>query len=145
MILKGWLIWNNIRIVQSIDYKKVVIVLTGNNEKIDQCCLNYIEEFMRRKYLNEAILLHDRYGDANPYYRTNGRKINVKDVIIKKKTIETLYKYYNLVRFYDNLVFTYTDTPKDNYLGRYLRETDIDEEDAVCLALYHLRCIPEKR
>ena len=41
------------------------------------------------------------------------------------------------------IVFTYTTSPKDNQLGRVLKETQVNEEEAVCLGLYQLRKVPE--
>ncbi|NBH20534.1 hypothetical protein D3Z55_24965 [Clostridiaceae bacterium] len=53
-----------------------------------------------------------------------------------------MYDYYSFHKFSDKVVFTYTDLPGDNQLGRALRETKVNEEDAVCLGLYHLRRVP---
>lgn len=61
---------------------------------------------------------------------------------ISKKRLELLYDYYCFEKFFDNIVFTYTAKPAENMLGRVLTETDVNETDAVFLALYHLRNVP---
>ena len=57
--------------------------------------------------------------------------------------LKALYDYYSFDKFFDNIVFTYKTFPKYNLLGKVLNETSINEQDAVCLALYHLREVPE--
>ena len=49
--------------------------------------------------------------------------------------------YGNSDGFFDNIVFTYAFRPQDNLLGKVLKETQVNEEDAVCLGLYHLRAV----
>ena len=64
---------------------------------------------------------------------------------MSKADMEKLYDYYSFMKFFDNIVFTYVDKPEDNLLGTYLEKTDVNEEDAACLALFHLRSVPKAR
>ena len=58
--------------------------------------------------------------------------------------IKLLYKWYCMDGRRKNVVFTFVKTNKDNLLEHFINETDINEEDVVCLALYNLREIPKK-
>lgn len=62
---------------------------------------------------------------------------------IKEEDLKSLYELYSFYKFYNHIFFTYTNYPKDNLLGRVLRETDISEREAVCLALYKFRKVIE--
>jgi hypothetical protein len=68
----------------------------------------------------------------------------VKIKMISKDYIASIYNWYRVVRFNKNMFFTYTDKTKDNLLGRFMRETDINEKDAVCLAIYNFRGVVEE-
>ena len=142
-ITGGWIFWNLVRIKYAISYNKVVIVLTGEDERVDKSCLKHIGDFAKRKHAKEAIIFC-----LSEYYE---RLIaNIEDYkylrvyCIESKKMRLMYRFYGFMKFFDNIVFTYTDCPRDNYLGRYLRETDITPEDAACLALYHLRYVPSE-
>lgn len=140
-ILHGKKYWNWLRLRYVITYKKVVLVLTGDNEKLDYYCLKYLEHFLKRKYAKSAIIISD---DEKVLKNVEKMKFRfpIELCYLEKKRIELLYDFYSYMKFFDNIVFTYTDRPKDNLLGRILAETDVNEEDAACLALYHLRAVP---
>lgn len=143
-ILYGSLIWNILRLKLRIHKKKVVIILTGENKKLDYYTIVHLEDFINRKYADKAIILLDDK-KACKMIKAANLSVPVKMYWYSKDRIERLYNYYSFYKFSDRVVFTYTDKPRDNQLGRALRETDINEEDAVCLGLYHLRTIPEKK
>ena len=138
---KEWLLWKRIKRKYRINYSKVVLVLSGENRKLDKVCIDYLDDFVRRKYAKEALIFYpeneyskDEFGLVKEY--------RVEAVPLPQKTIDRLYSFYCFMKFFDNIVFTYVDKPTDNQLGRYLRETEVNEVDAACLALYHLRHIP---
>ena len=68
--------------------------------------------------------------------------VRVKAISAQK--MELIHKWHCLGRFYKNLIFTYVRTNKDNLLERFLNETEINEEDIVCLVFYNLRSVPIK-
>lgn len=139
--LNGWLYWQQLRIKLKINYQKVVIVLTDDNLELDRKVMIYLKDFMERKYANQAIILCKEKRKIMLSSYEEKKWIHVH--AIKSEQMELLYSFYSFMKFFDNIVFTYTATPKDNLLGRYLVETSINEEDAACLALYHLRSIPK--
>lgn len=138
---KGWLLWHKIKKKEHIDYRTVVLVLSDSNRKIDDYSILHLNNFMKRKYAENAIVLCRKKQIKNVCNLTKD-KDNVRVISISESKMESLYFFYCFMKFFDNIVFTYTDKPADNMLGRYLRETDINEEEAVCLALYHFRYIP---
>ena len=138
---KEWLLWRKLKIQYRIDYKKVALVLAGENKKLDRACLDHLDDFVHRKYADSAIIFYskEKYGDGEIAADSDSE---VRICPMPQETIERLYSFYCFMKFFDNIVFTYTDKPSDNLLQRYLDETGINEEDAACLALYHLRCVP---
>lgn len=140
--IKGWLLWNLLKVKYGINYKKVVIVLSDENHDLDECVLKYLQFFMDRKHASSAIVFctPQRLEECSKKFYNEA---NVKVVAISDFQIYILYHLYCFFPFFDSIVFTHTDTPSDNLLGRYIKETDINEEDATFLALFHLRHIPD--
>ncbi|MCI9546459.1 MAG: hypothetical protein HFH60_07230 [Lachnospiraceae bacterium] len=118
--------------------------MTNENKKLDYYAMIHLEDFMKRKYADEAIILLNNK-KAYKMIKMVNPAVSVKAYWYSKDKIEMLYNYYSFHKFSDRVVFTYTDNPRDNQLGRVLRETQVDEEEAVCLGLYHLRSIPSKK
>ena len=56
LIWDGWLFWKHLKIKFGINYKKVVIVLSGENEEVDRQAIAYLHNFMLRKHVNSAIV-----------------------------------------------------------------------------------------
>jgi hypothetical protein len=143
-ILYGWLYWRKIKIKYRIDYSKVVIVLSGENYELDRQVLVHLSDFVQRKHASSVIVLcKEEYQKEWTEILENDMPVSVRTMSDEK--MKLLYSYYCFEKFFDNIVFTYIDTPRDNQLGIYLRKTDVNEEDAACLALYHLRCVPSVR
>ncbi|MCI8949850.1 MAG: hypothetical protein HFG49_07365 [Lachnospiraceae bacterium] len=143
-ILHGAIIWDIFRLRFQIDKNKVVLVLVNDNEKLDHYALVHLKHYMERKYAKEAIVLFD---DRSVYQRAVriNQSVPVRFCRWDKKKIKWLYDYYSFYNFSDKIVFTYTDCPKDNRLGKLLRETQVQEEEAVCLGLYRLRMVPNRK
>ena len=135
-------LWKKIKRQYKITYPKVVLVLTGENKNLDRACLTHLPEFMDRKYADSAIAFYSKEGCTGVDF-SGLSGYNVSVVPIEEKVMSELYELYSFWKYYDNIVFTYTDRPADNMLARYLDETDVNEEDAACLALYHLRYVTE--
>ena len=144
-VTKGYLIWSAVRLRENVDNKKVVLVLTGENDKVDDYALRYLDHVIERKYADEALVIAPDRGMAEKVFRYDySHRVKVK--VLPMKKIALIYKWYCLDKlFFKNLIFTYIRTTSDNLLGRIMDETDIDEEDVVCLALYNLRTIPGKK
>ncbi len=142
-IIKGYFIWSVLKWKEHLDYKKVVLVLTGENAKVDDYAIRYLDYVMERKSAEQALVL---VSDENAAQKVslNVCRHKVKTKMICEKKIERIFKWYCLDKFYKNLIFTYVRTNKDNLLERFLNETEINEEDIVCLALYNLRKVPVK-
>lgn len=137
-VLRGAVIWEMMRLRYGIDEKSVVLILTGDNRELDRYALQHLQDYMERKFADKAVVVcqdEEAYGQV-------GRMVLPENVRLCKwngKRVERLYGYYSFYRFSDRVVFTHTDSPKDNMLGRLLRETAVREEEAVCLGLYRLR------
>lgn len=140
-MLHSALIWKMMCLRFRIDYKKVVVVLVNENKKLDYYAMAHLKDYMQRKYAEEALVL---FNDKKVYKMVKGMGLDVRVKLYQypAKRIERLFEYYSFYKFFDNIIFTYTTRPKDNQLERALKETPINEEDAVCLGLYRLRSVP---
>lgn len=140
-MLHSALIWKMMCLRFRIDYKKVVVVLVNENKKLDYYAMAHLKDYMQRKFAEEALVL---FNDKKVYKMVKGMKLDVHAKLYRypMKRIKRLYEYYSFYKFFDNIVFTYTTQPKDNQLGKALKETQVNEEDAVCLGLYRLRTVP---
>lgn len=141
-IVYGALSWKVMRIRFRINYKKVILVLVNENRKLDYYAMVHLKDYMQRKYADEALIL---YADKTVSHMIRSIKTGVNKKVCQypEKKIRRIYRYYSFFKFFDNIVFTYTTSPKDNQLGRVLKETQVNEEEAVCLGLYQLRKVPE--
>ncbi len=141
-ILYGAFIWKGFCIRIRMDERKVVLVLVNDRKRLDAYALAHLKDFMDRKYAKEAVILfHDK--SVYKQIKRMHLKLPVRLCRWSEKKIRTLYDYYSFYKFSDRIVFTYTDRPIDNKLGKVLRETQVGEEEAVCLGLYRLRRVPE--
>ena len=140
-ILYGSFIWNILRLRLRINSKKVVIILVGENRKLDYYAMLHLKDYMKRKCVNQALILLD---EKNIYRMVKkvASAVDLKIYHYPKDKMKRLYDYYSFYKFSERVVFTYTDQPKDNQLGKALRETTVNEEEALCLGLYHLRTVP---
>lgn len=144
-VLHGAFLWKMLRLKLRIDYKTVVLVLVNENRKLDYYALAHLGDYMARKHAKSAVVLfyENETGrlaeEVLAKYEITGK--NVRLCRCARKTVETVHDYYSFHNFFDSIAFTYTSQPGDNMLGRLLEETQVNEEDAVCLGLYHLRMV----
>lgn len=143
-VIKGYFIWQMMKWKNHLDDRTVVLVLTGENEKVDRYALKYLDYVIERKSAEKALIITPKEENTQKVFQYN-YKYEIKAKAISSRNIELIYRWHCQGRFYKNLIFTYVRTNKDNLLERFLNETEINEEDVVCLALYNLRKIPEKK
>lgn len=142
-VLRGAAVWQMLRLRFGIDEKTVVLILTGDNRELDRYALLHLQDYMDRKFAKKAVVICQ---DKETYARMESASLPEGVTLCEwsRKRVEKLYVFYSFYLFSDKIVFTYTDSPKDNLLGRLLRETVVGEEEAVCLGLYRLRRVPLK-
>ena len=140
-VLHGWLYWTWFRRFYQISYESVVLVLASEHKELDVWAVRHLDDFVKRKFADRAVVIYyDKAGEnASRQLCVSCRCVRLKLPITR---VRLLYDYYCFDRFFDNIVFTYTSAPDENLLGKVLDETDITGEEAVCLALYHLREVP---
>lgn len=149
-ILHGVFLWRMLRLKLRINYKKVVLVLVNENSELDYYALAHLEDYMNRKFADEAVVLYldeegiDHFAESVLAEYVSAEK-KVRLCKCSRRTVEAVYDYYSFHKFFDNLTFTFASHPKDNLLGKVLEKTQVNEEDAVCLGLYHLRTVPALR
>lgn len=143
-VLQGAVTWQVLRMRLRIDKKKVILVLTGENQTLDNYALLHLKDFADRKYADGVIVLSaDKVAQKKiRVIRALGLDVPVRWCRWSKQKIRYLYRYYSFYLFSDKIVFTYTSQPKDNQLGKLLSETEVNEEEVVCLGLYRLRAVP---
>ena len=143
-ILYGWLYWSYFKLINHISYKYVILVLASENKELDVWAVRHLGDFAKRKCADKAmIIFYDDAGEKASKELYTGCNIVRKK--LPNKRVKLIYEYYSFDLFFDNIVFTYVSEPDENLLGRILDETDVNEEEAVCLALYHLREVPLRK
>ncbi len=140
-VFQGALLWTIFQMRFRINEKKVVLGLVNHRKRLDDYALAHLEAFMKRKYTKEAVIV---FSDKEVCSQIRRLKLSIpiRRCYWTEDKIKKLYRYYSFYKFSDKIVFTYTDYPEENQLGRLLRETSIGEEEAVCLGLYRLRRVP---
>ena len=84
-VTKGYLIWTAVRLRENVDYKKVVLVLTGENERVDDYALRYVDHVIERKYANEALVIAPDRETAEKVSRYDSiHRVKVKILPMKK-------------------------------------------------------------
>lgn len=143
-LVKGDLLWKYLRLRYAINDTTVVLFLAGENPKIDEYALKYLGLVMERKVCNRVVIFVENEelfcfakGKLNSSTNADVRKITTAQIM-------AVYNWYRVVRFNKNLFFTFTDRTKDNLLGKFIRETEINEKDAVCLAIFNFRKVVEE-
>lgn len=148
-VLHGYMIWQGLRLRSGIGKKTVVLALAGDNERLDFFAQVHLKDFMDRKYAKKAVILYTRKEEPTGE-KSDQRKFSaggmtcVRRFHMSAEHMRCLYDYYSFYKCSDKLVFTYTDCPVGNCLGRVMRETEITEEEAVCLGLYRLKEVPAR-
>lgn len=142
-ILHGWFFWSVFRLWHRVSYRCAILVLANENQDLDRWAVFHFHDFMKRKYADRGIIIWNGHG-TEPLIQVKNPlgRIVLKQISANK--IDLLYDYYSFDKFFENIVFTITAKPEENLLGRILEETEVNEQDAVCLALYHLRCVPSQ-
>ena len=146
-MIYAWFCWNIFKIIHAITYKTVVVVLTGEDVMIDYYCIQHLNDFAKRKYARKKIVIYFETVEDKRYkncIQSLKKSPETKVIKLSYKWGELFYDFYSFHKFFDNIIFTYTSRPEENLLFRVLKETNVNEEDAACLALYHLRYIPQR-
>lgn len=144
-VIMGSAMWNMLKLRDGLDSSKVVLILTGDNSEVDRYALVYLDDIIERKKADSAVvyLMKDSVSQTVCDELNSKYPVNVK--ILKDYVAECIYRRYVLYKeFYKNIFWTFTDHTKNNLLGRFMRETSINAEDVVCLAIYNFRRIPSK-
>ncbi len=136
--LKDLFLWRSIKRRYHIDDKTVVLVFPGQRQDLEESCIKYLKIFMSRKGADKAIIFYRE----KTVIKMIKDKEEIVPVRLKEKYMSRLYELYSFMKFFDNIIFAYADSPADNMLGKCMDETDINSDDAAALALYHLRYVP---
>lgn len=134
-------IWDEYVSFYNIDDRTVVLALAGESRKIDSEALARLPHFVRRKKSNRVVVFKGKDSvDAETICEEYGLDVDIYEVPIAE--LREIYRYYTFAFNLDNIVFTFLEECPYNYMGRILNETDITEDEAVCLGLYCLRKLP---
>lgn len=140
-ITYGYFVWLKYKLRFRMNEHKVLLVLTGDNKKIDYYALLHLGDYVKRKIADMAlILVMDK--EMLKLAKSMDFPFTAEVLQVKEKEILSFYDYFCFEEYMDNVVFTYTGRPKENLLWKLLEKTDIHEEEAVCLGYYCLRHVP---
>ena len=140
-IWKGKMVWHVLKIQHRINYEKVVLVLKEDDNDWNRCAILHLQDYMRRKSVDKAVVLHSPNIKAETLPGLSGE--NIKAVRLSIKNMQYLTDYYCCYRFYDNIAFCFKNSPQDNNAEEILEKGEISKEELICLAFFHLRCVPK--
>lgn len=126
--------WICFKLFHGINKDMIVLALANENKKLDDIAVKRFSEMLDKRYATGGMILAQR--EVFDDIVCNDKRIKV--IYTSSKKMEDLFSLYCFYSFTNNIVFTYVDTPKDNYLSDYIKNSDIDENDVVCLALFRL-------
>lgn len=142
-ILEGRNRWDEISEKLKVNMSTVVLCLADENNLLDHKALEYLPNFVKRKNADRAeiLVLNDNARErAAKFSYTFEARITVID----GETMRQIYDYYCFAFNFDNIAFTFLGQCPYNLMDRILNETDITEEEAVCLGVYWLREMQER-
>ena len=140
-IKKYYELWKEFQI-KYILKKDVVLMLANDNLEFDRSAVTYLKIYMKRNMKENAHIFY--FSERTEELLTSiADDVKIAVHKINEEDLKSLYDLYSFYKFYDYIFFTYTNYPQDNLLGRVLKETDISEREAVCLALYNFREVVE--
>ena len=141
-VIRGNFIWHYIKAVHGIGRQSIVLVLTGENRTVDEYAIRHLQTFAARRSADKVFVWtveEELYIKAVETCECPVRRLHVS-----ADRIQILFDYYCFDKFFPNLIFTYTNRPRDNRIGRLLSISDVNEEEIVCLGLYNLRMVPQE-
>lgn len=130
--------WERIKSTLNITEDTVVLVLGDENKRLDQLCLDYLPNYVLRKNAMRAeILIFNEELKKSAQNKKYGFPFRV--TLLDGEVLQGIYYYYCFAFNLDNIAFTFLEQCPYNTLGRIIEETDITEDEAVCLGVYWLR------
>ena len=140
----GRLIWQKYKRRFCLDEHTVVLVLAGENRKVDYYALAHLEDYVKRKVASRGVILA---ADKRALGQARKMKFPFDTEVcrVKENEVLRLHDYYCFEEYFDNIVFTFIRRPEANMLWKLRRETEVNEEEVACLGCYCLRRMPEKK
>ena len=100
MAWQGRRIWLKLKKQYRIIDDVCLVIMPENDDEMNLCALNHIDNFLKKKHLQKAIVVTiNKHNDL--FKLQNSDKIDI--VYISDRDIELLLKYYLLVMFKDNI------------------------------------------
>lgn len=130
--------WDVFRILNHISDEEGILVLSGENAKIDEISVARFGEYLKKKYLSKGVILVNRFERNMINHIKKNTALHIRIISLSPIRLKHFYKLHCVKPFVGNIAFTYINTPKDNKLGKYLEKSELDENELVCLALFRL-------
>ncbi len=139
MLIKHYLqAWRGYRIWKRIDRQlqsPLYLLMPKETDEYNYYALLYLEEYMKRKGLQEAVALtcDEEAIAALQAFVPNGK---AKGVRLSGKEAARLIKYYALYEFTSRLVIVSLSEPYDTHGENLLGVHGVGKEDLVCFDIY---------
>lgn len=139
---RGYRIWNRIDEAQ---HAPLYILMPEEKEEYNYYALLYLEEYLRRNGLHEAVILTcDEEAIAALGLFVPDGSIKVKAVYISRTEALRLIKYYALYEFTSRFVIVSLSEPYDTHGENLLGVRGVGKEDLVCFDIYRFGGKPER-
>lgn len=130
--------WDIFKLSKHISNEDGILVLSGENTKIDEISIARFKEYLEKKYLSKGVVLASRLEQSRIDPIKKNIAPHIRIIYLSPNKLKHFYELHCVKPFAAHIAFTFINTPKDNKLGKYLEKSELDENDLVCLALFRL-------
>lgn len=130
--------WDIFKLSKHISNEDGILVLSGENTKIDEISIARFNEYLDKKYLSKGVVLVSRREQSRIAPIKKNIASHIQIIYLPPNKLKRFYELHCVKPFAAHIAFTFIHTPKDNMLGKYLEKSELDENDLVCLALFRL-------
>ena len=129
--LHGRELWIELKRINQIDENWILILFPVDDSNLINAALKELPLYMRRKYLNSALLIGDNNNVVIDEISVEG--LNVLSKHISPEDIESILSYYRLQQFFKNIVVVSLNEPfgSDALIGKKGITIDDYVRDAI--------------
>lgn len=120
--------WLTIKDKYSFDKSDTLVIFPSVNDELNNCALKALPEYLEKKYLKRALILH--FGNLIADLKMN----HIEYIHQSYDDVRNILYYYRVVQFEKNIVIISLDEPYGS--GNQVGNNGIGIEDYVKNAIY---------
>lgn len=128
----GRKIWLSLKEIYAIDENVYLVIFPMNDHEFNEIALRYLPEFLKRKYINRVVVLHNSQNLSLTSMNNSGIHIEYNEM--SQENLDSIIKYYRLVQFAKNIVVISVKEPFGN--ANIINKAGISVDDYIINAIY---------